>query len=176
MIHVLYLEFIEYITSDKLKKRISELANEINQEFKDKNPIFLAILNGSFMFVAELFQNVKIDCEISFLKISSYKDQNSTGHVKELIGLHQSLENRHVIIVEDIVDTGKTLHFIQSLLKEKNPLSIKVATLLHKPEATVIKNHLDYVGFEIKNKFVVGFGLDYNEFGRNLPAIYIKKD
>ncbi len=176
MVQVLDLEFIEYITLDKLKNRISELADEIDHEYIDKNPLFLPILNGSFMFVAELVQNIKIDCEISFLKISSYKDQNSTGNIKELIGLNQSLENRHIIVVEDIVDTGKTLHYIKSILKNKNPLSIKVATLLHKPEATLIKNDLHYVGFEIVNKFVVGFGLDYNGFGRNLPAIYLKKE
>jgi hypoxanthine phosphoribosyltransferase len=176
MVQVLDLEFIEYIALDKLKDRIAELADEINQEYIDKNPVFLAILNGSFMFISELFQNIKVDCEISFLKVSSYKDQNSTGNIKELIGLNQSIENRHVIVVEDIVDTGKTLHFIKSTLKNNNPLSIKVATLLHKPEATLISNDLDYVGFEIVNKFVVGFGLDYNGFGRNLPAIYIKKE
>lgn len=176
MVQVLDLEFIEYISSDKLKNRISEIAIEINQEFKDKNPIFLAILNGSFMFVAELFQNINIDCEISFIKVSSYKDQNSTGNIIELIGLNQSLKDRHVIVIEDIVDTGKTLHFIHSILKKNSPLSIKTATMLHKTEATLIKNELDYVGFEIENKFVVGFGLDYNGFGRNLSAIYLKKE
>ena len=176
MIKVLDLKFTNFISEEEILKRVKELAGELNHDYKDKNPLFLGILNGSFMFISDLFKHLYIPCEVSFLKFSSYKDTHSTGSVKQLIGLNHSIEGRHVIILEDIVDTGRTLHQVVAEIASKKPESLAVATLLHKPEATVIENKLDYIGFKIKNKFVLGYGLDYNGYGRNYPSLLVKVD
>jgi hypoxanthine phosphoribosyltransferase len=174
MVRIQDLTFEEYISEERIFARTSQLAKKINVDFEGKNPIFLGILNGSFMFLSELFKQITIECEVSFLKVSSYENQSSTGKVRELIGLNKSIDNRPVIIVEDIVDTGHTLAFIKDKISSFSPSKVSVMTLLHKVAATKIPHELDYVGFEIDNIFVVGFGLDYNELGRNHRCILAK--
>ncbi|MCP9753569.1 hypoxanthine phosphoribosyltransferase [Lacihabitans sp. CCS-44] len=176
MVEVLDLKFKELITSEQIQERVDDISEKLNERFKGKNPVFLGILNGSFLFIADIFKKLTIPCEVSFLKIHSYQNTESTGKMKELIGLNQPIEGRHVVILEDIVDTGRTLDFLMKTLEIHNPASISVATLLHKPEAMLVPIQLDYVGFEIQNQFVVGYGLDYNGYGRNSSSILIKVD
>jgi hypoxanthine phosphoribosyltransferase len=161
-----------YIEEDKIQEKVKSLAEQLSLDYKDKNPLFIAILNGSFMFAADLFKNLTINAEICFIKLASYKGVRSTGHVTTAIGLDHDIFNRHVIIVEDIVDTGKTLGFFIPKLYHQQPASLKIAALLHKPEATQHLLDIDYIGFSIPNKFVVGYGLDYDGLGRNLKEIY----
>jgi hypoxanthine phosphoribosyltransferase len=164
--------FETYLSDEVLQEKITELAEAIDRDYKDKRPLFIAILNGSFMFAADLFKRLTINAEICFIKLASYKGTRSTGHVITAIGLDHDLYNRHVVIIEDIVDTGKTLHTFLPQLKHQHPASLKIVTLLHKPEATEFPLTIDYVGFTIPNKFVVGYGLDYDGLGRNLKEIY----
>jgi len=164
--------FETYLTEDMILQRIRELADLINKDYQHERPLFVAILNGSFMFAADLFKHLAIEAELCFIKLASYKGMKSSGKVVTSIGLEEDIYGKQVIIVEDIVDTGKTLYeFIPKLLHQQ-PQSLKIATLLHKPEATAYPLTLNYVGFEIPNKFVVGYGLDYNGLGRNLKEIY----
>jgi|SRR5690554_245719 len=165
-------DFIEYISSDKIQKRIGEMGREIQEDIGDLEPLFLGILNGCFRFSSDLLSYIDAPCEINFLKVSSYSGTETSGKVSELIGLNTSIENRHVVIIEDIVDTGNTLDFLIEKLRGENPASIRVTTLLYKPEPYHGKHKLDYVGFEIPNLFVVGYGLDYDGYGRNLNDIY----
>lgn len=176
MVEVLDLRFKEYISEEKIQERVKALAAELNRKYAGKDPLFLGILNGSFMFIADIFKNVNIPCEVSFLKINSYHNTSSTEKIKELIGLNQSIEGRHVVILEDIVDTGRTLDYILKTITERNPASVEVATLLFKPSAMVVPVKIDYIGFEIENQFVLGYGLDYNGYGRNHNCILIKVD
>lgn len=148
------------------------MAEEINRDYAGKKPIFIAILNGAFIFASDLFRNVNVDAEICFIKLASYKGVKSTGKVITSIGLDVELYNRDVIILEDIVDTGKTLSAFLPQLLHQHPASLKVATLLHKPTATVHEITIDYLGFTIPDKFVLGYGLDYDGLGRNLKEIY----
>lgn len=164
--------FRPYISEEKLKEKVSELAEKISLDYQDKKPMFIAILNGAFIFAADLFKALHIDAEISFIKLASYKGMKSSGQIITAIGLDVEIFNRHVVIVEDIVDTGKTLHEFLPQLWHQQPASIKIAALLHKPEATVFPIEVDYVGFNIPDKFVIGYGLDYNGLGRNTPEIY----
>jgi hypoxanthine phosphoribosyltransferase len=164
--------FIPYISEEEIRGKISELATTLNREYADKNPIFIAVLNGAFIFAADLFKSLTIDAEISFIKLASYKGMKSSGQVITAIGLDIELFNRHVVILEDIVDTGKTLHEFLPQLWHQQPASLKIVALLHKPEATVYPLTVDYKGFEIPDKFVVGYGLDYNGLGRNTASIY----
>ena len=165
-------QFVPYLTAEKIQQRIIELSQEISTDYAHTKPLFIAILNGSFMFAADLFRRVTVDAEISFIKVASYKGMRSTGNVVTSIGLEQDIYGRHLIIVEDIVDTGKTLHNFLPTLQHQQPASLKIVTLLHKPEATEFPLTLDYVGFSIPNKFVVGYGLDYDGLGRNYNEIY----
>lgn len=165
-------DFVEYISSDKIQNRIGEVGRKIQEEMGDDNPLFLGILNGCFRFSSDLLSHIDAPCEINFLKVSSYSGTETSGKVSELIGLNTSIENRHVVILEDIVDTGNTLDFLIKTLRAEKPASIKVATLLYKPEPYHGRHKLDYVGFEIPNLFVVGYGLDYDGYGRNLNDIY----
>jgi len=171
-IQVLDKQFVPYLTAEAIQEKLQWLAGEINTEYAGKKPLFIAILNGSFMFAADLFKLITIDAEISFIKLASYKGTKSTGHVITAIGLDVDITNRHIIIVEDIIDTGKTLHSFLPQLHNQHPASLKMAILLHKPEATLYPVEIDYCCFSIPNKFVVGYGLDYDGFGRNLKEIY----
>lgn len=176
MIHLNDKTFEVFIREDEIFKEISSLAETINNEYQGKEIVFIAILNGAFMFASDLIKCITVPCEISFVKVSSYTGTTSKGRVDELIGLNTDLENKHVIILEDIVDTGITIDKIITLMNEETPASVKVCTLLYKPTAFLGKKEPDYVGFSIPNKFVVGYGLDYNEKGRNLKEIYQLKE
>ncbi len=164
--------FETYLPEVKIQERIKELAAAINTDFAGRRPLFIAILNGSFMFASDLFKQLEIEAELCFIKLASYKGMKSSGNVVTSIGLDDDLFGKDVIIVEDIVDTGKTLHNFLPKLQHQQPKSMKIATLLHKKEATAFPLTLDYVGFEIPDKFVVGYGLDYDGLGRNLKEIY----
>ncbi|MBL7702777.1 MAG: hypoxanthine phosphoribosyltransferase [Ferruginibacter sp.] len=172
IIQVLDKKFQPYIKAQQIQEQINKLAAQINQDYADKKPLFIAILNGSFMFASDLFKELTIDAEICFIKLASYKGTKSTGNVITSIGLDMPLTNRHIIIVEDIVDTGKTLSEFLPQLVNQQPASLKIAALLHKPEALVHPLTVDYIGFKVPNKFLLGFGLDYDGLGRNLKEIY----
>jgi hypoxanthine phosphoribosyltransferase len=175
MIQVKDKFFVPFIEKETLQARIEALAQQLNKDYAEKNPLFVGVLNGSFMFIADLFKYLTIPCEISFVRVSSYQSTNTTGEVKQILGLKENIENRHVIIVEDIVDTGLTMQEILGYFASKKPESLKVMTLLFKPSALKTDIKLGYVGFEIENRFVVGYGLDYDNAGRNLDAIYVLK-
>lgn len=165
--------FVPFIKSDALQSRIRELGQQLSKDYANKNPLLIGVLNGSFMFVADLFKNIDIECEVTFIRVSSYQSTESTGQVKQIIGLKESIQGRHVIIIEDIVDTGLTMQEVLGQMASMKPESIKIMTLLYKPEAIKVPLKLDYVGFEIENRFVVGYGLDYDNLGRNLDEIYV---
>jgi hypoxanthine phosphoribosyltransferase len=165
-------EFIPYITSKEIEEQVARVAKEINVDYQGKKPLFIAILNGAFIFAADLFKQINVEAEICFIKLASYKGVKSTGKVITAIGLDAELFNRDVIIVEDIVDTGKTLSQFLPQLEHQHPASLKVASLLHKPSATVHSIKIDYLGFTIPDKFVLGYGLDYDGLGRNVKEIY----
>jgi len=166
-------EFEVFIPYEKIRAVVENMAEQMNTDFEGKNPLFLCILNGSFMFAAEIFKRISLlDAEISFIKLASYAGTHTTGEVKQLIGLNEDLSGRTVIVLEDIVDSGITIANTIEQIKAKNPAEIKVATLLLKPEAVQIKVDLDYIGLEIPNDFIVGYGLDYDRKGRNLIDIY----
>ena len=165
-------QFQPYLTVSAIDAEIKRMAEEINSEYAGKRTLFIAILNGSFMFASDLFKQLTIDAEICFIKLASYKGTRSTGHVITSIGLDESLKDRHVIIIEDIVDTGKTLNEFLPQLRDQRPASLKIAALLHKPEATVYPLTIDYLGFSVPNKFLLGYGLDFDGLGRNLKEIY----
>lgn len=169
------LQFEPFISHHSIEARVVELANRLTVDFHGKNPLFLSVLNGSFMFTSDLMKSFLSPCEISFIKLASYQGTESTGQVQTLIGLNDNIENRDVIIIEDIVDTGITVKKILELVKDHKPASIQILTLLFKPEAFKEDFEIDYVGFEIENKFVVGYGLDYDGYGRNLDQIYVMK-
>jgi hypoxanthine phosphoribosyltransferase len=168
--------FIPFIDSTTLQERIKILAQKVNKDYKGKNPLLIGVLNGSFMFLADLFKFIDIECEITFIRVSSYKNTESTGKVKQILGLQEEIQSRDIIIVEDIVDTGITMQEILGQLASQKPASIKIMTMLFKPKSLKVPLKLDYIGFEIGNKFVVGYGLDYDGFGRNLDAIYVLKE
>jgi hypoxanthine phosphoribosyltransferase len=165
-------EFEIYLTETEILEKVQGIAETINKEYQGRRPLFIAILNGSFIFAADLFKYLTIDTEISFIKLASYKGMKSTGHVITSIGLDADLFGKDVIILEDIVDTGKTLYNFLPKLKDHHPASLKIAALLHKPEATQFPLTIDYTGFSIPDKFVIGYGLDYDGLGRNLREIY----
>jgi hypoxanthine phosphoribosyltransferase len=172
IIQVLDKKFQPYLKAEDIHEQIGKLAARINQDYAGKRPLFIAILNGSFMFAADLFKELTIEAEICFIKLASYKGTKSTGNVITSIGLDEPLKDRHVVIVEDIVDTGKTLFEFLPQLQDQQPLSLKIAALLHKPEAMVFPLTIDYLGFNVPNKFLLGYGLDYDGLGRNLREIY----
>lgn len=164
--------FETYLSEETILQRVKELAAAINNDYKGKRPLFIAILNGSFMFASDLFKQLTIEAELCFIKLASYKGMKSSGNVVTSIGLEDDLFGKDVIIVEDIVDTGKTLHNFLPKLLHQQPASLKIAALLHKSEATEYPLEMHYIGFDIPNKFVVGYGLDYDGLGRNLKEIY----
>jgi len=164
--------FHTYLSEEQIQQKVKGIADQLNVDYKEKRPLFIAVLNGSFMFAADLFKYLAIDAEISFIKLASYKGMKSSGNVITAIGLEMDLYGREVVIVEDIVDTGKTLHQFLPKLNHQQPKSLKIAALLHKPEATQYQLKIDYLGFSIPNKFVVGYGLDFDGLGRNYKDIY----
>lgn len=158
---------------EQIKKRIRLLAIQLNVDFENRIPVFIGVLNGSFIFLADLIKEIHISSEVSFVKVSSYEGEKSKGKIKKEIGLQMSLKDRDVIIVEDIVDSGKTLQYLLEMINKENPASVNVCTLLLKPNSLKIQiDEITYVGFEIPDEFVVGYGLDYNGLGRNLRDIY----
>ncbi|MGE4586553.1 MAG: phosphoribosyltransferase [Mangrovibacterium sp.] len=166
-------EFELFIPYEKIRSVVERIAEEMNETLEGKNPLFLCILNGSFMFAAEIFKRISLlDAEISFVKLASYSGTRSSGEVRELIGLNEDLSGRTVVILEDIVDTGITIEKTIGQIRAKNPAEVQVASLLLKPDALIRKVKLDYVGLEIPNDFIVGYGLDYEGRGRNLIDIY----
>ncbi len=165
-------QFEPYLTSEEIAIRIKMVAQQINADYAGKKPLFIAILNGSFMFASDLFKEITIDAEICFIKLASYKGSKSTGHVITAIGLDMDIIGREVIVIEDIVDTGKTLSEFLPQIHHQQPASVKIVALLHKPDAMVYPVKIDYLGFSIPNKFVVGYGLDYDGLGRNIREIY----
>lgn len=161
-----------YLPEAQIQEKIKSLADQINKDYAGKKPLFIPILNGAFMFASDLFKYITIDAEISFIKLASYKGMKSSGNIITAIGLDHDLYGREIIIVEDIVDTGKTLTEFLPQLQHQQPASLKIAALLHKPDALKYPLTIDYLGFSIPNKFVVGYGLDYDGLGRNLKEIY----
>lgn len=165
-------QFIPYLPESRILEKVKELAAELDKDYAGKKPLFIAILNGSFMFASDLFKYLAIEAEICFIKLASYKGTQSSGHVITAIGLDTDVTNRHVIILEDIIDTGKTMNEFLPQLRNQQPASLKVAVLLHKPDATVYPVTIDYCCFSIPNKFVLGYGLDYDGLGRNIRELY----
>ncbi len=173
VIEIKDLSFIPFLTEEMIQNRVSEMANELNNKLKDTEPIFICILNGSFLFATDLFRQITIPgSEITFVKMASYSGTTSTGRVLTLLGLDVELYNRTVVIVEDIIDTGRTMSEFLPELAKKGPKQVIITSLLTKPEALEHHIDIDQIGFEIENKFVVGYGLDYDGLGRNLNAIY----
>jgi hypoxanthine phosphoribosyltransferase len=169
---ILDKRFREYLTERAIQKRIEELAQQMNADLTDKEVVFLGILNGAFLFAADLFRRINFPSRISFVKLASYQGTSSSGSIKELIGWNEDIKNKTIVIVEDIVDTGNTLERIVDELVIRKATEVKVAAMLFKPAAYTKNIHLDYIGFEIPNDFVVGYGLDYDGFGRNMTSVY----
>lgn len=165
-------KFVVSLPSTKIQERIKTLGSQISSEMEGKCPLFICVLNGAFLFAADLLKNISIDCEITFIRVSSYEGTASTGNLKSIMGLSENIEGRSVIIVEDIVDTGHTMVHLINELKSKNPAQLKLASLLLKPAALQHDIKIDYTGFEVPNDFLVGYGLDYDGLGRNLSDIY----
>lgn len=172
IVHIKDKKFTISIKENEILKAVDTMAEKINFDMKGKNPLFIVILNGAFMFASDLFKKLNIDCEISFVKLSSYIGTKTTENVKTLIGLSDEIRERNIIVLEDIIDTGHTVEDILESLSPHAPADVKIATLLFKPKAYLKKIHLDYVGIEIPNDFIIGYGLDYDGYGRNLADIY----
>lgn len=170
------LTFVPYIRNEKIQDRIKELGKTITEETRGKRPLFLVVLNGAFPFASDLFRAVETDAEITFVRLKSYEGTSTTGNVRKLMGLTEELKGRDVIVVEDIVDTGHTIARLLDELRALEPASLKVATLLFKPESLQCDVRPDYVGFSIPPKFIIGFGLDLDGLARNLPDIYVLKE
>lgn len=166
------LNFSLLFSEQEVQARVRELGAALTERFGEKKPLFISILSGAFVFASDLIRAFEGNCEVSFVKLSSYKGTESTGAIQTVMGLEKDLAGRHVIVVEDIVDTGRTLHFFLDLLRQKNPASICTVAFLRKPEAAAFPVQVDFAGFDIENKFVMGYGLDYEGFGRNLRGIY----
>ena len=164
------------IPEEEIMRRVKAVADKMSSDLKGKNPLLLGVLNGSFIFAADLMRMLDIECEISFVKMSSYEGTQSTGNVKELVGLNEDIEGRTIVLVEDIVDTGLTMERMIEYLKGFNPAEIHICTLLLKPENLKRKLDIEYVAMEIPNDFIVGYGLDYDGLGRNLRDIYVVKE
>lgn len=171
-IKLLDREFKLSIPFSEIDGAIAKIADKMNKELHDQNPLLVCVLNGSFMFAADLMKKLDFPCQISFVKLSSYRGTETTGNVKEIIGLTENIEGRTIVILEDIIDTGITIEKILADLSEFKPKDLKVATMLFKPEACKGDFKVDYVGIDIPNDFIVGYGLDYDGYGRNLPDIY----
>lgn len=165
-------EFVPFISADEIDFAIRQMAAQVEADYGDETPLFIGVLNGSFMVVSDFMKCYRRPCEVSFIKVSSYEGMTSTEHVTELIGLRENVAGRHVIVIEDIVDTGNTVAQLKTMFKEKGVKSFKIATLFFKPDAFTKDFKLDYVGIRIPDRFIVGYGLDYDGLGRNLPEVY----
>lgn len=165
-------QFKTFITEEQILKEVARVGEEINRDLADANPLFVSVLNGSFMFTADLMKYVSVPCEISFVKLASYAGTSSTGKVKELVGLNDDITGRTIVIVEDIIDTGLTMERLIETLKARNPKEIRIATLLVKPDKLKVDLDINYIAMSIPNDFIVGYGLDYDGLGRNYRDIY----
>jgi len=165
-------QFVPFISAQEIDFAIAEMARQVEADFADEVPVFVGVLNGAFMVVADFMKHYTKPCEVSFIKMASYEGMETTHEVKQLIGINQDLTGRSVVIIEDIVDTGNTLETLKAMFKKQNVKHFKIATLFLKPEAYKKDIKLDYVGIRIPNKFIVGYGLDYDGHGRNLPEVY----
>ena len=169
-------QFTTFIPEEKILAEVTRVANEINRDLSGSDPLFVSVLNGSFMFTADLMKRLTVPCEVSFVKLASYEGTSSTGRVKELVGLNDDISGRTVVIVEDIVDTGLTMQRLLDTLWQRNPKEIRIASLLVKPDKLQVDLKVDYVAMNIPNDFIVGYGLDYDGYGRNYRDIYIVVD
>lgn len=169
-------QFVPFISAEEIDFAIQKMAAQIADDFVDEIPVFVGVLNGSFMVVSDFVKSYTKPCEVSFVKMASYNGLSSTEKVKELIGLNQDLTGRSVVVIEDIIDTGHTIVELKALFKKQNLKHFKIATLFFKPEAYKKEVKIDYIGIQIPNKFIVGFGLDYDGLGRNLPEVYQLKE
>lgn len=172
MVKIHDLTFAPLFSEEEVKTRVGELGALLTERYAGKKPLFISILSGAFVFASDLIRAFKSDCEVGFVKLSSYKGMQSSGSIQTVMGLEKELAGRHVVVVEDIVDTGRTLHFFLEQLRLQNPASICTTAFLRKPGAVAFPVQVDFVGFDIEDKFVVGYGLDYDGFGRNLPGIF----
>ena len=172
MIHLHDKTFEPFISAEEIDFAIANMAKQMDADFFDEVPLFIGVLNGSFMVLSDLMKHYRGMCEVSFVKMSSYNGTQSTNNVKELIGINESLEDKTVVIVEDIVDTGNTIEELKAIFKEKKVKHLKIATLFFKPDAFKKDIKIDYIGIRIPDKFIVGFGLDYDGLGRNLSDVY----
>lgn len=172
VVQILDKKFKTSIPASEIKERVKAVAERINNDLKDKNPLFLAVLNGSFIFAADLIREITIPSEISFVKLASYQGTTSTGKITEVIGINEELSGRCIVIVEDIVDTGLTMKRMLETLGTRSPAEIHICTLLVKPDKLQVDLNIEYAAMKIPNDFIVGYGLDYNQQGRNLPDIY----
>lgn len=175
-IQVLDKTFVKFIDQQEIQKAVSKIATAMNNDFKAKDVIFIGILNGSFMFAADLYKQITVPSMITFVKVASYSGTSSSGKVERLIGINENISGKTVVILEDIIDTGKTMEDILKQLKGYEPKEIKIATILFKPDAFTKDFKIDYVGIEIPNDFVLGYGLDYDGYGRNLKHLYKLKE
>lgn len=172
VVQILDKKFKTSIPASEIKERVKAVSERINNDLKDKNPLFLAVLNGSFIFAADLMREITIPCEISFVKLASYQGTTSTGKITEVIGINEELSGRCIVIVEDIVDTGLTMKRMLETLGTRSPAEIHICTLLVKPDKLQVDLNIEYAAMKIPNDFIVGYGLDYNQQGRNLRDIY----
>jgi len=166
--------FLPLFSEKQIRDRTSEIGLALHGQYGGKTPVFISILSGAFVFAADLIRHFPDACEVNFVKLSSYRGEQSTGEVQTIMGLTHDLTGRHLIVVEDIVDTGRTLHYFLGQLQQQNPASICAVSLLRKPDAAQFDVPIDHVGFEISDRFVVGYGLDYDGLGRNLPGVFVK--
>lgn len=169
-------QFVPFISAKEIDLAIAKMVAQITADFSDETPVFIGVLNGAFMVVSDLLKRYTSPCEVSFIKMASYEGTSSTEEVKQLLGLNQDLTGRTVVVIEDIVDTGNTLVALKALFESENVKEFRIATLFFKPEAYKKDLPIDYVGIRIPNKFIVGYGLDYDGLGRNLPEVYQLKD
>ncbi|MBX2893579.1 MAG: hypoxanthine phosphoribosyltransferase [Saprospiraceae bacterium] len=166
------LTFVPLLSEQQIQTRVGELGAALLARYEGQTPLFISILSGAFVFASDLIRAYDDDCEVGFVKLASYQGTQSSGSIQTVMGLEKQLTGRHVVVVEDIVDTGRTLHFFLDLLRQQNPASICTVAFLRKPEAVEYPVAVDLVGFDIENQFVVGYGLDYEGLGRNLPGLY----
>ena len=170
------LRFNKLLDHEKIQSRIRHLARKINKDYKGKDPLFIVVLNGAFMFASDLLKEISTQSRVSFIKLSSYRDMESSGNVKQLIGLNENIFNQHIVIVEDIIDTGTTIRKLLEEMETLGAASVKLVSLLSKKKPDPFEFTIDYCAFEIADEFVVGYGMDYNGAGRNIKHIYVRKD